>query len=171
VITDGFARQVTKDPKTAKVTHRQHLGVDIMFRHARRRQPSLPLQTEWFHCDADVPMLAALAGKVWYAKMTGRGMTVQIDHGSRYGFPLVTYYTHMSALLVKTGQDVIAGEPIGIIGNDPSTKYDPNHCHFELWDFSRGALPREQRCIDPAPYLKTWQQLALKRVSGRYVGA
>jgi murein DD-endopeptidase MepM/ murein hydrolase activator NlpD len=169
-VSDGFARNAVKDPKTGKQKHRQHLGVDIMFRNRKRAKPDLPVTTAWYHCASDVPMLAALAGKIFYASQTSRGMTVQIDHGNRYGFPLVSYYTHMSALNVRKGQEVIAGDVIGTVGNDPSTQFDPNHCHFELWDFSRGNLPRVQRCIDPMPYLKVFAVIEKRRLpSGRFV--
>lgn len=163
VISDGFKRRAAKDPKTGKQLHRQHLGVDIMFKNTKRREPKIPVQTTWFHCVAGVPMLAALSGTVWFAGRTGMGFTVQIDHGARYGFPLVTYYTHMETLLVRKGQPVVAGEPIGIISNNPATANDPNHCHFELWDYSRGKCERVERCLDPAPYLQAWQVLPARR--------
>ncbi len=163
-ISDTFSRIVVKDPKTGKTTHRQHLGVDICFRNKRKQATKLPEMTAWYHMPSDVPMLAALEGTIWLAEDTPRGLTVEIDHGNRYGFPLVTYYTHMSALFVRKGDRVTPGMPIGIIGNDPSTPYDPNHCHFELWDYSRGSnQPREVRCLDPQPYLAVWAKVAKRR--------
>ncbi len=169
VISDGFKRHAEKDARTGRQLHRQHLGVDIMFRNARAQKPKVPTTTAWHHCaSGDVPMLAALAGEVWTAERTSTGFTVHIDHGSRYGAPLVTYYTHMSSLLVRKGQVVPSGALIGIVGNDPRTKNDPNHCHFEIWDYSEGSRPRELRCVDPGPYLKVWKPIALRRdASGR----
>jgi murein DD-endopeptidase MepM/ murein hydrolase activator NlpD len=169
-ISDGFSRVVQKDPKTGKTLHRQHLGVDICYRNKRKMKTMLPTNTDWYHMASDVPMLAALSGTIWLAEDTERGLTVEIDHGNRYGFPLLSYYTHMSALLVKKGDNIVAGMPIGIIGNDPSTPYDQNHCHFELWDFSRGVRPRSERCIDPTPYLAVWPKVAKARTGSGQIG-
>lgn len=165
VISDGFKRYAVKDPKTTKQISRQHLGVDVMFKNSRGAQPSIPTRTKWFHCGMDVPMVAMLAGDVWFADYTPMGWTVQVDHGDRYGFPLVSYYTHQSALLVAKGESVVAGQIIGIVGNSPVTENDPNHCHAELWEYTHGTRPRVERCMDPMPYLSAWQPRDLSAAS------
>lgn len=162
VISDGFKLTAKKDPKTGKQISRQHLGVDIMYRNKSAQKPKVPTTTQWHHCPSDeVPMLAMLGGTVHLAKKTMTGFSVHIDHGARYGVPLVTYYTHMSRLLVKKGDVVEPGHPLGIIGNNPATTNDPNHAHVELWDYSLGDRPRDERCIDLGPYLSVWAKLAV----------
>lgn len=172
VISDGFKRHAVKDPKTGKQKSRQHLGVDIMFRNKAAQKPKVPTVTAWHHMPSgEVPMLAMLAGTVWSAEKTPRGFTVKIDHGARYGAPLVSYYTHMSKLLVKKGDPVTAGSVLGYIGNDPMSENDPNHAHVELWDYSSGEDDRVHIAVDLGPYLKRWQKLTGRpgSVPGRFV--
>ena len=53
-------------------------------------------------------------------------------------------YGHMSKTLVKTGQRVTAGEPVGLVGCTGRTT--GAHLHFGLLDASGKA-------VDPLPYL------------------
>lgn len=86
-----------------------------------------------FHPGMDIcnrvgtPIHAAKPGTVvasgWNA---GYGNAIDIDHGNG----VVTRYGHCSALLVKVGQTVQAGERIGLMG---STGYSTGpHVHFEV---------------------------------------
>jgi murein DD-endopeptidase MepM/ murein hydrolase activator NlpD len=99
----------------------------------------------------DVPALAASSGTVRYARRTPRGYTVVIDHAAGWS----TYYTHLSTLLVKPGQLVAVGEPLGLIGGDPSKPPHLRHLHFALW---RGEW--QDRAVNPAPLMASWDVLA-----------
>lgn len=162
VISDGFRRHKSG-------ADRQHLGVDILFKNKPPRTKRIPEQTKWYHMPSStVPMLAMGPGKIWFAGLTSTGWTVQIDHGSIVGFPLVSYYTHMSELLIPEhsegggGMEVAPGLQLGFIGNSPKSEGDPNHCHSELWDYSEGVgKARVDRCLDPEPYLRCFGQLVL----------
>jgi murein DD-endopeptidase MepM/ murein hydrolase activator NlpD len=58
-------------------------------------------------------------------------MTV-IDHGLIDGRSITTMYAHQSRFLVKEGERVKKGQPIGIIG---ATGYATGpHLHFEVRD-------------------------------------
>jgi murein DD-endopeptidase MepM/ murein hydrolase activator NlpD len=110
-----------------------------------------------------IPTLAIGPGSVWYAKNAYYGYTVKIDHHDYAGFPLVSYYTHMSELLVDEkdngpdGEYVWAGKPIGIVGAGPT---HANHCHIELWDFSRDVPSgRKNRAMDPSQFLPHFGQV------------
>src|SRR5262249_45168701 len=89
---------------------------------------------------------------------TPRGFAVVIDHGA-LGF--ATYYAHLSRLLVtptqqgRSGQRVYAGQPIGVVGADPTDPWGAPHLHFELWKGGPGDA------IDPAPVLRWWECLAV----------
>lgn len=73
------------------------------------------------------PIKAAASGKVIIAGwVRGYGYTVMIDHGSN----LLTLYGHNSALLVKVGQTVTAGQQIAKCGSTGDST--GNHCHFEV---------------------------------------
>jgi hypothetical protein len=105
----------------------------------------------------EVPMLAMGPGHIWFAGDSNYGWTVQIDHHDWCGFPLVTYYTHMSKLFVPEwnrqsgGLLVQAGQPIGIVGEGGT---NANHAHVEFWDFSPGVKPgRENRAMDPKLFI------------------
>jgi len=66
-------------------------------------------------------------GKVSFAGWKDRyGMTIDIDHGSG----LLTRYAHMSRLLVRLGQGVESGTPIGEIGTTGRTTGP--HLHYEV---------------------------------------
>lgn len=170
-ISDGFQRFKTDD-------HRQHLGVDLMYKNARACEPQIPEQTKWYHCPSGtIPMLAMGGGNIWYAGLLATGWSVLVDHHDWVGFPLVTYYTHMSELFVDPwhkgeqhegdgkpgGQYVYPGFELGLVGNSPKGA-DPNHAHVELRDFSDG-IPegRVNRCLDPEMFLPSFS----RRVIGR----
>jgi hypothetical protein len=102
--------------------------------------------------------LAASDGVVWSASRMPRGFTVVIDHGSH-----ATFYTHLSQLLVSpteraaSKQRIYAGQPLGVIGADPTDPAGLPHLHFELW---KGG-PSD--AIDPGPLMRTWEHLSIPR--------
>jgi hypothetical protein len=97
--------------------------------------------------------VAASDGVVWSAMKTPRGFAVVIDHGSA---KVATFYQHLEKLLVaptanaKSGEHVLAGQPIGIIGADPLDGEHLKHLHFELW------LGGPSQAVDPAPVMRAW---------------
>ncbi len=91
-------------------TSKEHYGVDIL-------APALS------------PIMSVDDGIVISADWTMEtGYTIGIQHDDN----LISYYKHNSALLKKTGQSVMAGEAIAIIGNTGHLTSGP-HLHFELW--------------------------------------
>jgi murein DD-endopeptidase MepM/ murein hydrolase activator NlpD len=80
------------------------------------------------------PVVAAAAGTVIYAgrRKAGTdgaagGIVVWISHGGT----LYTTYNHLSAVTVKAGQHVEAGQQVGAIGATGAA--DGAHLHFEVW--------------------------------------
>jgi murein DD-endopeptidase MepM/ murein hydrolase activator NlpD len=146
-VSDGFGspRPGTKEGK--------HLGVDIMYArtsptdHAAEYPPHTPNGAPWSFMPDGTYALAAGPGVVTFAGEQPRGMTVAIQHAGH----AVTFYTHMEQLLVGKGAQVIAGQPIGVIGADPLDAEKLKHLHFELWPTSARAS-----AIDPAPIMKGW---------------
>ncbi|MCK5267273.1 MAG: peptidoglycan DD-metalloendopeptidase family protein [Spirochaetes bacterium] len=86
--------------------------------------PGIDIKNPWF------PLVSAAAsGTVRYAGWGGRaGWQVEINHGRGH----YTAYFHMmkSSLMVKTGDYVYRGQPLGIIGNS-GYSFGP-HLHFGL---------------------------------------
>jgi murein DD-endopeptidase MepM/ murein hydrolase activator NlpD len=81
-----------------------------------------------------VPVVAAAAGKVIYAGWRKRGtdgaaggIVVWISHDGT----LYTTYNHLSAVTVKIGQNVTAGQRVGSIGATGAAV--GTHLHFEVW--------------------------------------
>ncbi len=78
-------------------------------------------------CAAGTPVYASNAGTVLYAgylQLTGN--TVLIEHG----FGVKTWYYHMRALYVETGDTVSRGEQIGEVGTTGLST--GNHLHFAI---------------------------------------
>jgi len=74
-------------------------------------------------------VLAVLDGTIINASWAAAtGYSVQIQHKSN----IITAYKHLSDIVVKEGQKVKAGQPIGTIGNTGELSTGP-HLHFELW--------------------------------------
>jgi murein DD-endopeptidase MepM/ murein hydrolase activator NlpD len=87
------------------------------------------------------PVLAAHAGVVTVARLLdGFGNTVALKHERGVS----TVYAHLSAILVKPGQRVVAGQRIALVGST-GVSTGP-HLHFELR--VRGAA------IDPVPAIR-----------------
>ncbi len=153
VCSDGWGSARTKPDGKPSI----HLGVDLMYRRASRADlaehfpPGTRGGSRWHVMPADVQALAASAGTVRYAKWTARGFTVVIDHLA----PWATYYTHLSMLSVRPGQTVVAGEPIGFVGGDPSKPPHLRHLHFALW---RGQW--QDAAVNPAPLMASWDVLS-----------
>jgi murein DD-endopeptidase MepM/ murein hydrolase activator NlpD len=89
---------------------RQHKGIDI-----------------WSVKKAKAEICASLSGVVIQAGYSGSyGNLVVIDHGSGW----VTYYAHLSQILVSKGQRIETGNVLGMMGQTGrATGY---HLHFEV---------------------------------------
>ncbi|HEY1817401.1 MAG TPA: M23 family metallopeptidase [Kofleriaceae bacterium] len=145
-ISDGFRMR-------ANGVH--HNGLDLMY--ARVTGDTLragsPNGSAHFVMPDNTHAVAASDGVVWSAMKTPRGFAVVIDHGSA---KVATFYQHLEKLLVaptanaKSGEHVLAGQPIGIIGADPLDGEHLKHLHFELW------LGGPSQAVDPAPVMRAW---------------
>jgi hypothetical protein len=96
---------------------REHHGVDIF---APRR----------------TPVLAAADGRISSVDTTGVGGRVvwQREANGRRSI----YYAHLDEALVQDGQQVRAGDTIGLVGNTGNARTTPPHLHFGA--YRRGAM-------------------------------
>lgn len=100
-----------------------------------RRRVNGKLLPDYFHSGQDFagavgsPITACARGKIIISKMGWRlhGNTVAIDHGQG----VVSFYIHMSKILVKEGDMVSAGQKIGLIGS--TGRASGPHLHFSLY--------------------------------------
>ena len=88
----------------------KHFGVDIVAKEKTR-------------------ISSVLGGSVVISHWTAEtGYVIAIQHKNDY----LSVYKHNAALLKKTGDFVVAGEHVAIIGNSGELSSGP-HLHFELW--------------------------------------
>jgi hypothetical protein len=82
------------------------------------------------------PIVAAAPGEVIFAQLTrGSGNTVRILHPGG----MLTRYAHLSRLDVRPGEQVRAGQRIGLSGATGRTTGP--HLHFEIWRNSKPENP------------------------------
>lgn len=88
------------------------------------------------------PIHAAAKGKVTFVgTKSGYGRVIEISHGNG----LLTRYAHMSAWRARVGQNVAAGDVIGLMGS--SGRSTGPHLHFEV--------RVHDRAVNPRPFLET----------------
>lgn len=98
---------------------------------------------------------AAAAGTVVHAGWGGDaggtgsayGNQVIIDHGGQ----VRSYYAHLSAIAVKTGMIVAAGQVLGAVG-ETGNAFGP-HLHFEV-TLGTSSMPACSQFTDPVAYIK-----------------
>lgn len=144
-----------------------HLGLDLMF--AR-----LPTDPTGPATDVAIPkhgsnpgwitwpgtlVRAAGPGKIWAAKHTALGFSVELDHGKVGGVGMLTFYQHMTAFARdwQHGDVVNAGDVLGTMGGDPTNAPHLRHLHLELW-LPDGKPNAGDWPVDPQPYLNVWTQ-------------
>jgi murein DD-endopeptidase MepM/ murein hydrolase activator NlpD len=88
------------------------------------------------------PIHAAANGVVTFVgTKSGYGKVVEISHGNG----MLTRYAHMSAWRARNGQQVSAGDVIGLIGS--TGRSTGPHLHFEVRIYDRA--------VNPRPFLET----------------
>lgn len=123
-VSSGFGAR--KDPIDG--SHRFHTGIDVAAQEGS-------------------PILAAAPGVVRRAgRRGGYGNAVEIDNGNG----ISTLYGHASALSVKEGDRVKAGQPIAAVGH--TGRATGSHLHFEV--------RKDGKPTDPRPALNRWQERA-----------
>ena len=122
-----------------------------------RRDPMDHSKTQ-FHKGIDIncknePLLATENnGKVVgvnHNTNTGGGKSVTIEYNRQDGTKYQATYMHMSAIDVKVGDTVNAGQKIGVSGNTGTRTTGP-HLHFEVKTIVEDGT---KRSIDPAAYI------------------
>lgn len=151
-VSSGFSKNGSGPNKS----RRNHWGNDIMYRRhegdggpvsaSGKRKARHPVYTRGWYCHR----VDALAVGPGYVHSVNRGW-VLLDHGNVPGHgPLATWYQHLHEPLVERGDEVAAGQVIGIVG---ATYTDINHLHFEWRDCNRGK-GRADTVVDPEPFLR-----------------
>lgn len=71
----------------------------------------------------------------------------------------VRYYgSHLTRVLVRPGQHVVAGQKVGTVGNTGSARGTASHLHFGLsWPTRHGIWWVRRGEVHPWPYLDSWR--------------
>jgi murein DD-endopeptidase MepM/ murein hydrolase activator NlpD len=154
-VSDGWGSQ---RPAHGGQPAHVHAGVDVMYRrdHVLPRGAVPPHESRGFFVPEGTHAIAARQGKVWSVAHTSTGWRVVIDHGK----PWATVYQHLESVMLpehhkgkrKDGGKALTveiGEPLGVVGYDPTDGQKLRHLHFELW---HGEGP-----VDPWPSLQHWR--------------
>lgn len=110
-----------------------------------RRRVNGELLKDYFHSGLDFagasgsPVIAAQAGRVLLARHGWKlhGNTVCIDHGQG----VVSFYIHLSKILVEEGQVVEAGKKIAAIGS--TGRASGPHLHFSIYVSNEATNPAQ----------------------------
>lgn len=110
-----------------------------------RRRVNGKLLQDYFHSGLDFAgamgseVLASQSGRVLLARSGWRlhGNTICIDHGQG----VLSFYIHLSKILVKEGEIVKAGSKIGAIGS--SGRANGPHLHFSIYVNKDAANPSD----------------------------
>lgn len=143
------------NPRTRPPENSAYTGFDVVWPvtpqivtspFGYRRDPILGPSTYRFHSGIDLggrsgsTVVAAASGKVTDAGWSGgHGRKITVAH--RFG--IRTVYAHLKRVLVKKGQSVSQGQPIGLMGS--TGRSTGPHLHFEV---HRGNIP-----LDPLELL------------------
>src|SRR5690606_16676185 len=112
------------DPRDGDV--RKHEGVDIF---SSRGTPVVAASPGWVRRVGD----NRLGGKVVWINNRELGIS--------------QYYAHLDSQLVRSGQQVNAGDTIGLVGNTGNAITTAPHLHFGIYKSGRGA-------VNPFPFLQ-----------------
>lgn len=148
VISDGWG-----SPRDGGL--RRHRGADLMYRRRTRDEltvvfPPRAPHSAWHFLPPGTVALAAADADVWSAGEDARGHVVVLSHGA----PWATCYRHLARLFLRetargtARERVRAGQPIGIVGADPTDPRGIAHLHFEVW-YRGGA----EAAVNPAALL------------------
>ena len=80
---------------------------------------------------------------------TGGGKSVTVEYARTDGRKVQTTYMHLSSISVKAGDEVKAGQKLGVSGNT-GTRTTGEHLHFGVKNISADGKIRD---VDPASYL------------------
>ena len=129
-ITSPFGMR--QDPMD-KSKQQMHKGIDIRAKH-------------------DDVLATENGGKVVavnHSTNTGGGKSVTVEYARTDGSKVQTTYMHLASIAVKAGDEVKAGQKLGVSGNT-GTRTTGEHLHFGLKTISADGKVRD---VDPASYL------------------
>lgn len=152
LLPDGREPHVTSRHKAANPSRLNHDGDDYFYPY-RDSDPDVMRiarvmrdgERRWF-VPCGTLAIAADDGVVGIAGPWPTGDRVWVNHG-QHGIRTGYFHLRPGSLLVSRGDQVAAGQPLGIVSDNPRDPGDKWHLHFEVSPLGIYAP------VDPAPYL------------------
>lgn len=150
-LADGRRPEVTSRFRTRNADRPTHNGIDLFYRYAEGKDPPMKVgdggrTSRWWIPDR-TPAIAVAAGRIVIAGASKTGFRAWLELGAGW----FAGYFHLAELLVRAGDVVELGTPIGIVSDNPAD-HDARHLHFELYHGELGGYPRGSR--DPEALLE-----------------
>lgn len=149
-LADGRKPVITSRHAIHNASRSTHYGVDFFFAwkagDAAMRIGDGGRTARWFIPDRTWAVAPA-GGIVTLAGASKTGHRVWIQHAGG----LYTGGFHMTEIVVKAGDAVKMGDPIGVVGDNPIDT-DARHLHWELYAGDLGKYPRGT--LDPERFLQ-----------------
>ena len=141
----GYTLNVHTEPSLAfPVSGRDGRAIQSRFGAEREAGRRLHKGVDIF-APRGTPALASVSGRVWAGTNNLGGKVVFLWDERRN---LNLYYAHLDTQLVTTGDQVDAGDTLGLIGNTGNARGTKPHLHFGIYRRGAGA-------IDPYSFLTT----------------
>lgn len=154
-LSDGRFPDITSGFKARNASRPRHNGVDIFYPYLPG-DPPMPVgdggrTRKWWIPDGTVAVAVCNAYvHVAAPGATGHRVWLRAEGDDYFG------YFHLSGLLVEQGGVVKAGDPIGVVGDNPVDN-DARHLHFEV---HRGLLKNyPDGLLDPEDEMVEWAVL------------
>ena len=148
-LPDGRKPTITSQHSSRNPERPTHHGVDLFYRwnagDAAMRIGDGGRTARWF-IPNNTWAVAPADGMIEIAGNSKTGNRVWVRHAGG----LLTGGFHMSMIVVKAGEAVKMGDPIGIVGDNPIDN-DARHLHWECYSGPIGKYPRGT--IDPERFL------------------
>lgn len=145
VVTSGFRTE----------SRPGHDGSDLLFQllaiDGPQREPNTDGGGRWWH-PSGMSALSIADGVVLTSNVTSTGGHIHVLHAGGVS----SQYIHLAQRLVKQGDRVRKGQPIGVIGAGSSHLV---HLHFQL-RLGTTLENKEGQLVDPAPYLATMRVIS-----------
>jgi peptidoglycan LD-endopeptidase LytH len=90
------------------------------------------------------PVVAAVKGSIGFSGERGIGGKQVWLRDGLFGKSL--YYAHLDSIIVRSGENVKAGDTLGFVGNTGNARFTPPHLHFGIY---------RSAAVDPLPYVFT----------------
>lgn len=138
------------DMKSCTITQRFGEHPEDYAQFGFKGHNGIDLAPYWGYRGSDIVIMDVDAGTITWAGDDGYGMGNHVEITHPWG---ITKYGHMvkGSLKVKVGDKVVAGSPLGIMGNTGNSS--GVHLHFGVYPKGEPKTNGYSGAVDPLPYM------------------